>query len=337
MSDLEGLFAQVFSEPEVTVTPMHAHASERKLYRLRGKRKSAIGVINLDFAENRAFAAITNHLLSFHLPVPKLFAEIPEKGVALIEDLGDVTLYDLLASTPRTGSEFPLELEKLYGEVLELLPRFQIEAGCSLNFDVCYPRRTFDRKAMVGDAEYFLGQFVKRLGIPVAEDEFRLAYGTLIDYLSHAESGYFMLRDLQSRNIMVREGQVYFIDYQRGSRGPMQYDVVSLLYQSRAQIPPEARERLLRRYLAVAGKYTSIREQEFRAFLHGFVILRLMQVLGTYGKVGLGEGKAYFRDSIPFALKALSEVIDTVQLPCRLDNLFSIFRMIIQRAPDSHT
>jgi len=122
---------------------------------------------------------------------------------------------------------------------------------------------------------------------------------------------------------------VYFIDYQGGRLGPLQYDMASLLYQSRANVPADARQRLLKLYLEEAQGYAPINREEFLRYFHGFVFIRLMQVLGTYGDKGLGEKREYFLKSIPFAIANLRSLIETTPLPFNMPALTGVFNSLI--------
>jgi aminoglycoside/choline kinase family phosphotransferase len=110
----------------------------------------------------------------------------------------------------------------------------------------------------------------------------------------------------------------YFIDFQSGKRGPLQYDVVSLLYQSSAKIPEAARERLVKHYILSASTYLQIDQEKFYHFFSGFIVARMLQVLGVYGRQGLGAGKPYFINSIPGAVTTLRDELHKKSLPLNL-------------------
>ncbi|MFM1848483.1 MAG: hypothetical protein RL417_1957, partial [Pseudomonadota bacterium] len=219
--------------------------------------------------------------------------------------LGDSTLYDVLSATRTEDDIFPAAIERLYGEAVALLTRFQIVAGSSLNYEFCHPRRSYDRESMLWDMHFFRESFVRRTGISFDEGRLEGDFERLADFLESAPTGFFMYRDFQSRNIMVRDGALHFIDYQGGRKGPLQYDVASLLYQAKAKIPAEARRRILESYLTAASRYAPIDRARFLEHFYGFVLVRLLQVLGTYGEQGLNLKKQYFIESIPPALKNL--------------------------------
>jgi hypothetical protein len=156
-------------------------------------------------------------------------------------------------------------------------------------------------------------------------------FHTLADYLLTADDQYFMFRDFQSRNIMIKSGEPYFIDYQGGRRGALQYDLASLLYQAKANIPPDIRQEILKHYIKVAAEHTPINADPFIEQYNGYVLIRNIQVLGAYGFRGLFERKEHFLKSIPHALRNIKGLLENWQLPIELTHL----RETLQRILDS--
>lgn len=321
---LKELFATRFGIAPQEITALKPHASNRQLFRLSAPGARAIGVMNLDPKENRAFFSFTGSFRQAGIPVPEIYEQDEAAGVYLEEDLGDTTLFDVLLRARTEAEPFPLEVEELYEEAVRQLPRIQIVAGRLVDYSMCHPVSIYDRRSIMWDMHYFRESFLRRTGVVPDSAALQRDFDQLADFLTQASPEYFMYRDFQARNIMVRDKKLVFIDYQGGRKGPLQYDLVSLLYQSKALIPPEARGRLLARYLDEAGKLTNIDRSEFLRFFHGFVFIRLMQVLGTYGEKGLGEKKEYFLASIPHALRNLSSFLEITPLPFRLPELARI-------------
>ena len=195
--------------------------------------------------ENVAFLEFSRHFRRHGLPVPEIYAEDLSQGAYLEEDLGDTTLFEFL-SQHRTGGNIAPEAVAAYRQVVEMLPRFQVEAGRDLNYKVCYPRASFDGQSIAWDLNYFKYYFLRLAGIPFNEQALEDDFARLTKFLLGAERHYFLYRDFQSRNVMWREGHPYFMDYQGGRRGALQYDIASLLYDGKADLPPELRQQLLR-------------------------------------------------------------------------------------------
>jgi hypothetical protein len=202
-----------------------------------------------------------------------------------------------------------------------MLPRFQIEAGRDLNYKVCYPRASFDRQSINWDLNYFKYYFLRLAGISFNEQALETDFSRLTKFLLGADHDYFLYRDFQSRNVMLRDGQPYFLDYQGGRKGALQYDIASLLYDGKADIPPELRQELLDYYLDCLGNYIKVDHDAFMEHYYAFVYIRIMQSLGAYGFRGFYERKAHFLQSVPYALKNLRWLVHHVKLPIALPAL----------------
>jgi aminoglycoside/choline kinase family phosphotransferase len=259
------------------------------------------------------------------LPVPEIYAEDLSHGAYLEEDLGDMTLFDFLSKN-RKGEDVHLPVVDVYRRVLEILPRFQIEAGRDLNYRVCYPRASFDRQSIIWDLNYFKYYFLRLAGIPFNEQALEQDFTRLTKFLLTADHDYFLYRDFQSRNIMLHDGEPFFVDYQGGRKGALQYDVASLLYDAKADLPPGLRQQLLDHYLKTLRNYIPITSEAFMQHYYAFVYVRLMQAFGAYGFRGFYERKAHFLQSVPYALKNLRWLLHNVVLPIELPTLMESFR-----------
>lgn len=276
--------------------------SNRKYFRLANESHTAIGVYNPVLPENKAFVALAKHLKPFGIKVPTVYREAMNEHTYIQEDLGDESLLERVAQQ-RAEKEFPIGL---YKKSLTQLVLFQVEASKSWDFDQCYPQRAFDRKGIMGDLQYFHYYFFKPSGISYDEYQLQEAFESFADYLISAPADYLMFRDFQARNIMLKDDEPYFIDFQGARQGPLQYDLASILFQAKAQIPHEKREELLNFYISELKKKQEVNEEAFSAFYYGFVLLRTLQVLGAYGYRGLFERKSHFLESIPYALDNLN-------------------------------
>ena len=159
--------------------------------------------------ENVAFLEFSRHFRRHGLPVPEIYAEDLSHGAYLEEDLGDTTLFEFL-SQHRTGENIAPEVVEAYRKVVAMLPRFQVEAGRDLNYKVCYPRASFDRQSIAWDLNYFKYYFLRLAGIPFSEQALEDDFSRLTKFLLSAGRDYFLYRDFQSRNIMLRDGQSIF-------------------------------------------------------------------------------------------------------------------------------
>ena len=205
-----------------------------------------------------------------------------------------------------TGENIAPEVVEAYRQVVAVLPRFQIEAGRDLNYKVCYPRASFDRQSIAWDLNYFKYYFLRLAGIPFNEQALEDDFGRLTKFLLSADRDYFLYRDFQSRNVMWRDGHPYFVDYQGGRKGALQYDIASLLYDAKADLPPELRQQLLDHYLDTLAGFIKLEREAFMQHYYAYVYVRIMQALGAYGFRGFYERKAHFLQSVPYALKNLA-------------------------------
>jgi aminoglycoside/choline kinase family phosphotransferase len=270
--------------------------------------------------ENVAFIEFSRHFRRKGLPVPEIYAEDLSQGAYLEEDLGDTTLFEYL-SAHRSGDTIAPEAIEAYRKVVAVLPRFQVEAGRDLNYKVCYPRASFDRQSIAWDLNYFKYYFLRLAGIPFNEQALEADFGRLTKFLLGAPHEYFLYRDFQSRNVMLREGDPFFLDYQGGRRGALQYDVASLLYDGKADLPPALRQELLDYYLECLGGFMDLKRDAFMEHYYAYVYVRILQALGAYGFRGFYERKAHFLQSVPYALKNLRWLAGNVKLPIALPAL----------------
>jgi aminoglycoside/choline kinase family phosphotransferase len=325
---LRGLFESRFGEAVRRIVPLKGDASDRKILRLSATSRTAIGVVNPDPRENRAFLEFSRHFRRAGLPVPEIYAEDLDRGIYLEEDLGDTTLFQFLTAA-RVDDGFPPQALALYRKVVELLPRFQIEAGRTLNYEVCYPRASFDKQSMMWDLNYFKYYFLRLAKIPFSEQALEDDFERFAAFLLRAERRFFLYRDFQSRNIMVREGAPCFIDYQGGRRGALQYDLASLLFDAKADLPSEVRDELVERYLEAASRIEPIDRAAFLTAYPGFVYIRIMQAMGAYGLRGFYERKHHFLASIPYAVRNLEYLLRTAELPVELPELTQVWRRLV--------
>ncbi len=330
MEVLEKLFEQHFHSPAERIQPLQGElgGSGRRLVRLANEKHSAIGVLHDVREENVAFLEFSRHFRRCNLPVPEIYAEDLAHGAYLEEDLGDTTLFEFLSAN-RAGESIAPQVVEAYRKVVALLPRFQIEGGRDLNYKVCYPRASFERQSIAWDLNYFKYYFLRLAGIPINEQALEDDFGSLTKFVLGASRDYFLYRDFQSRNVMLRDGQPFFLDYQGGRKGALQYDIASLLYDSKADLPPELRQQLLDYYLDTLKDFVPIGRDEFMHYYYPFVYLRMMQALGAYGFRGFYERKALFLQSVPYALKNLRWLLHHVELPIALPALMEAFKSMV--------
>ncbi len=324
---LKSLFEHHFHAPVERVTPLQGElgGSGRKIIRLTSGPRTAIGILYNVREENAAFLAFSKHFRKHNLPVPEIYAEDLDHGAYLEEDLGDPTLFEFLSKN-RQGAVIAPAVVEAYKKVVAILPRFQVEAGRDLDYSVCYPIASFDRQSIAWDLNYFKYYFLRLAGIPFNEHSLEDDFSRLTDFLLSAPRDYFLYRDFQSRNILLRDGQPYFVDYQGGRKGAVQYDVASLLYDAKADLPPNLREDLLHDYLRALEKFIHVDRDSFLRYYYAYVYVRILQALGAYGFRGFYERKVHFLQSVPYALKNLRWLLHHAELPIALPALMAAFQ-----------
>ena len=330
MDILQKLFEQHFHSQVVRVEPLQGQlgGSGRNIIRLSGEKFSAIGVLYGVREENVAFLEFSRHFRRYGLPVPEIYAEDLDHGAYLEEDLGGATLYEFLSKN-RAGDNIAPQAIEAYRKVVAVLPRFQVEAGRDLNYKVCYPRASFDRQSIAWDLNYFKYYFLRLADISFNEQALEDDFSQLTKFLLKADRDYFLYRDFQSRNVMLRDGNPFFVDYQGGRKGALQYDIASLLYDAKADLPPELRQKLLDCYLNRLAEFVKLTREQFILHYYAYVYIRIMQALGAYGFRGFYQRKTHFLQSVPYALKNVRWLLHQVELPIALPTLMDAFKSML--------
>jgi len=330
MDVLKTLFEEHFHAPATRVIPLQAQlsGSGRNIIRLANGQSTAIGILYGVREENVAFVEFSRTFRRHGLPVPEIYAEDLGHGAYLEQDLGDITLYDFLSAT-RAGDELSPDVIEAYRKVVEVLPRFQVEARHDINYKVCYPRTSFDRQSIAWDLNYFKYYFLRLAGIPFNEQALENDFARLTKFLLSADRDYFLYRDFQSRNVMLVDRNPFFVDYQGGRKGALQYDIASLLFDSKADLTPQLRQQLLEHYLDTLAQFIPLQRDGFLHYYYGYVYVRMMQALGAYGFRGFYERKSHFLQSVPYALKNIRWLLDNATLPIALPSLMAAFTAML--------
>ena len=327
--DIQNTLAELtrsIGETPKDILPIAESGSARKYYRILTDDKSLIGTFSNNIEENDAFLTFSKHFHDLGLNVPEVFAVNKDKTCYLQSDFGDDNLFAHVQRALATGG-IGLNVIELYKKALKHLVRLQVLGYQGLDYTKAYPTESFDRQAILADLNYFKYYFVKpHEEIDFNETRLDKDFETFTDFISQAPNDFFMYRDFQSRNIMVKDGGLYFIDFQGGRKGPLNYDVVSLLYQVKAQIPQAVRDELIAYYKEELKQFVNPETVKFDTFQPYFVYLRLLQVLGAYGFRGLIQKKSHFIESIPYALKEIEMLSEATPL-----NAFPELRSVISQ------
>jgi aminoglycoside/choline kinase family phosphotransferase len=327
---LKQLFEQHFHAPPGEVQPLQGHlgGSGRNILRLISDGNRAVGILYSVREENIAFLEFSRHFRRHELPVPEIYGDDLRRDAYLEEDLGDTTLFEFLSCNRDGDDVHPVAIEA-YRKAITVLPRFQVDAGRTLNYKIAYPRASFDRQSIAWDLNYFKYYFLRLSGVSFNEQALEDDFGRLTRFLLTADRDYFLYRDFQSRNIMLRDGEPWFLDYQGGRKGALQYDIASLLFDAKADLPPGIRGHLLDFYLDELAKFVAIDREAFLKHYYAYVYVRTMQALGAYGFRGFYERKPHFLQSVPYALKNVRWLLHNTELPIALPALKDAFRRLL--------
>ncbi len=324
--DIQKLYKQVFQKEPEEIFLLPLSGSNRKYYRIINNDLSVIAVYNPDFEENKAFVYITGKLRDAKVNVSEILASDLENGIYLLEDLGDTKLFDLVEEYRKNDDT---EYINWYKKAIDQMPSIQYKLAENFDFSVCYPRNAFDKQSILWDLNYFKYYFLKLSDIPFHEQKLENDFRALTDFLTAAPANFFLFRDFQSRNIMIHDNDVYFIDYQGGRRGALQYDLASLLFEAKVSLNKEERKELLEYYLEVYSKHSFFQKESFLKYYPAFVLIRILQAFGAYGYRGYFERKSFFLESVPAAINNLDWVLSNFEFGLDISYLVNILRQIV--------
>ncbi len=301
--------------------------SNRLYFRILTNGGSYIATYNDNVRENKTFVHFSRHFRAKGCPVPEIYAVNEAYTIYLQEDFGDLSLLGELEKEGHNDRVYAF-----FQQSLEQLARLQILGDEGLDYAQTITSREFGKQAILSDLLYFKYYFLDTLQIPYDKERLIDDFEALSNYLTHVDYKYFMFRDFQSRNIMLESDRVHFIDFQGGMKGALQYDVASLLWQAKADLPDQWKDSLLEYYMDCAEKLLDkkIDRVRFISQYNGYVLIRLLQVLGAYGFRGLFERKAHFLISIPLALRNFKWFLGNKQIGIGLPEFERLLGLMVQ-------
>ena len=305
------LYQKTFGKTPLGVERLPGAGSNRIYFRIKEEDEtSKIGVYGTSKEENQAFCSLARLFAERHLPVPAVYAVSEDAMCYLQEDLGSTSLFDFIGRGRESGGNYDNMEQMMLRRVVSDLPRFQFEGASEDVYEHCYPLKYMDETSVMFDLNYFKYCYLKLTGVEFHEIHLENDFRRLCDDLLAVKEVGFMYRDFQARNVMLKDGTPFYIDFQGGRRGPIYYDVASFLWQASAKYSDALRKSLIEEYMTSAQRYMDIDRDDFMQKLQLFVFFRTLQVLGAYGFRGLWERKKHFIDSIPQALKNLSQCLE---------------------------
>jgi aminoglycoside/choline kinase family phosphotransferase len=302
VDDIKNLFGSYSNEKILNVGKIPQSGSIRIYFRIVTEKRTFIAAYGANVKENRAFIYFSRQFKKCGCPVPEIYAVNNAETIYILEDFGDISLLNKLEEHGYNDYVYAL-----FQKSLKALAKLQIAGDKNLDYDFSITSKEFGKQAILSDLLYFKYYFLDALQLPYDKEKMLNDFDRLSEYLAEADHKYFMFRDFQSRNILIKDDEPHFIDYQGGMKGALQYDVASMLWQAKANLNDEWKNNLLEYYMDCVEEVLQekIDRTRFVNQYNGYVLIRLMQVLGAYGFRGLFERKAHFLTSIPLGLKNL--------------------------------
>ena len=320
------LYKSAFQQEALTIEKIPQSGGDREYYKVRGANQSCVATKGNNLKENQTFIQFAKHFRAIGAPVPEIYAVSEDGAVYLQEDVGDQSLLQVLESEGYTGAVIAL-----FQKALKSLAHLQVEGHRHFNYEWCITSKEFGKQAIMADLLYFKYYFLDTLQMPYDKEKLIEDFEVLSIYLARADHRYFMYRDFQSRNILIQNDEVRFIDFQGGMKGAVQYDVASLLWQAKADLSDDWKKKLLEYYIDQLELVLNekVDRNRFIAQYNGYVLIRLLQVLGAYGFRGLFERKAHFLTSIPLALRNLKSFLQNHQVGLSVNEFERLLDIIV--------
>ncbi|MDR1198058.1 MAG: phosphotransferase [Prevotellaceae bacterium] len=308
-TELKSLFQKYTGKPATDINELPSSGSNRRYFRLQNGSISLIGVMGTSVDENRAFYEMAKHFKAQKINVPDVYMHSADWIYYIQEDLGDTLLFNVIQKGRLTRA-FDHDEKKILCKTIQMLPLIQFRGADGLNFNLCFPQPEFNERSILWDLNYFKYCFLKSTGIDFQENLLEDDFKAMTKVLLRGKTYTFMYRDFQSRNVMIKDDEPYFIDFQGGRKGPFYYDVASFLWQAKANFTDELRKQLTGDYIESLKQFTNVVEDDFHNQLQHFVLFRTLQVLGAYGFRGYFEKKPHFIQSVPFAIDNLRDLLN---------------------------
>lgn len=323
---ISDLFYSLQQKSPDRIEKLPQSGSDRVYFRLYSGNNTFIATYNLNKKETNTFIQFSRHFKKEGLPVPEILGVNEESTIYIQEDLGMESLLNQLEKHGHTDIPY-----QLFRKSLSALARIQVVGDRGLDYNWCITAKEFGKQAILSDLLYFKYYFLDTLQLPYDKQAMLDDFDALATYLTHTQYKYFMFRDFQSRNIIVKNGDVSFIDFQGGMKGALQYDVASLLWQAKAELSEEWKTSLLEYYMDEIDQLLQepVDRLTFVSQYNGYVLIRLLQVMGAYGFRGLFERKAHFLASIPLALRNLKFFIEHQRIGIITPEFDRVLRLVV--------
>lgn len=335
MDGILNLYIKHFGKEPDKIEEIHSAVSTRRYFRLFGEEETVIGTFSPDILETRAFITFAKHFYEKGIHVPRIIAQSNDQNFYLQTDLGDQRLHEIIIARP--SSKLNAKYKQYYKSAIDELVKLQIKGDQGLDYSISVPGPSFDRQAILWDLNHFKYYFLKPLGIPFDENRLEDSFIKISEHISNLSIQAYMFRDFQTRNIMMIDEYPFFIDFQGGRKGPIHYDLASLLFESKTGLTENDKSELLDYYIDILSEYKKINRSIFIKEYYQVALIRILQVLGTYGLRGNIEKKAVFIQSIPGGLKNLDYIINMIDLSIMDDYFLSLMKLVTDKKDSFRT
>ena len=286
--------------------PLQGDGSERAFYRVSDRKGSLVLVwrplVDQRFPnENDSYVYMGEHLLKKGIPVPEIYGYSRSEGLTLLEDLGQVHLQEAVQSANE-------RLIVLYHQAIELLLKLQADATQDLETSHCFDTPVYDSPFIIRrELEYFRWSFLEgALELEIDSDYLEGDFSLLAARAGKVGSRLFFLhRDFQSRNLMVKGDLLYLIDFQGARLGPPQYDLASLLFDPYVQLPQSIQNELLTSYSRNLIELSGMSIDEFMDRFYHVALCRNLQILAAFSFLTRIRGRPHFAQYIKPAWRSL--------------------------------
>ncbi len=308
--EVRKLFSSKYNSAIDNIEALAPTGSYRQYFRISDNEQTVLGVFNEDLQENKAYLSFSETFINADINVPSILAISETKKCYLVEDMGKTTLWDLCQNDYNSKGKLSEETLATFKLTLQELLAIQTKTIDKLDLSYCYPRDSFDKQSMLWDLNYFKYMFLRVMRVPCDEQALEDDIQRLSSTLDKIDRNYFLFRDFQSRNVMIKDGKPYFIDFQGGRKGSIYYDLASMLYDANIKLCITDRKLLLDHYYDAFNKIKTTPKEVFLSLFNQFAMIRLFQALGAFSLRGVIEKKPHFKECIPFALSSLKDIIE---------------------------
>lgn len=310
MYQFQALFHSAFGKNLNEIVKLKADASERKIYRLSDDENSCIGIYNKNIKENEAFICFSNAFHKNGFNVPEILGVNEDKTVYIESDLGNTTVFTYVKEENSRD-----KILSAYANCLSGLLKFQFTGLNIIDLHDCFEGKEFDKQLMLNDIDKFCRYCIQEHTV-IDPALIKNSEGMidLVNEIMKSDMNYFMYRDFQPRNIMMHNDELFFIDYQSGRKGPLQYDAASFLYSGSIEINESERVSLLSGYLDSMESLYGYQKADFFNSFYLFVMIRLIQVLGSYGYTYHKRKEENYLNKIEKALLNLESIKEKIEI-----------------------